>query len=87
VVEALNFGLLIFVGILGTIILAKGLTKKILIGFIAGFFYFLRLVNIKQTRRPFLIDFAFWVVNTIDKLNDVWTPKGRGVGVFVKARK
>jgi len=40
-----------------------------------------------KTKRPFLVSFAFWVVNTIDKLNDIWIPKNRGVGVFVKAYK
>jgi ubiquinone/menaquinone biosynthesis C-methylase UbiE len=40
------------------------------------------------THKPFLTNAYFWLVNTVDKLNDIWTPhKNWGVGVFVKAVK
>ena len=40
----------------------------------------------KKSQKPYLINFAFKVVNIIDKLNDLWTPKTTGVAVLVKAR-
>jgi len=41
----------------------------------------------KNPKRPFLIDLFFKLVNGVDKLNDYWQPKGKGVGVFIKVRK
>lgn len=41
----------------------------------------------KNPKRPWYLDLAFGFVNKLDKLNDMWTPQDRGVGVFVKARK
>ena len=41
----------------------------------------------KNPKRPFLLNFAFMLVNALDKLNDLWQPKTSGVAVFVKARK
>jgi len=39
-------------------------------------------------RKPILTNIYFWIVNTIDKLNDIWTPhKDWGVGIFIKAKK
>lgn len=37
--------------------------------------------------KPILINLAFRLVNAIDKLNDIYYPRSRGVGVLVKARK
>ncbi len=37
--------------------------------------------------RPFLINLAFYGVNLLDRLNDVWQPQDTGVSVFVKAIK
>ena len=37
--------------------------------------------------RPTLFNFAFSLVNWIDHLNDVWTPKDTGVSIFIKAIK
>lgn len=41
----------------------------------------------KNPRRPFYIEVAFKIVNTLDRLNDLYQPENRGVGVFVKAKK
>lgn len=41
----------------------------------------------KKPKRPFYIDLAFRIVNAIDKLNDVWSPQNRGVGVIVRSKK
>ncbi len=40
-----------------------------------------------KARRPWYIAAAFGVVNGVDRLNDLWQPVNRGVGVFVKAVK
>ncbi|TSC88395.1 MAG: group 1 glycosyl transferase [Microgenomates group bacterium Gr01-1014_16] len=37
--------------------------------------------------RPFLTNLAFFGVNLLDHLNDIWQPKNTGVSVFVKAKK
>ncbi len=39
------------------------------------------------SKKPFLISLAFKLVNTIDRLNDLYNPKSSGVGVLVKAYK
>ena len=40
------------------------------------------------TQKPFLTKVYFWLVNTVDRLNNIWTPhKDWGVGVFIKAIK
>lgn len=41
----------------------------------------------KAPKRPWYLNTAFGFVNTLDKMNDLWHPKNRGVGVFVKAVK
>lgn len=41
----------------------------------------------KKTKRPALINLAFKIVSWVDKLNDVWQPKDKGVGIFVKVNK
>lgn len=41
----------------------------------------------KNPKRPFYLNFAFLLVNAIDKLNDLYCPKEIGVSVFVKAIK
>ncbi len=41
----------------------------------------------KSPKRPWYLNIAFGFVNQLDKANDVWHPKERGVGVFVKATK
>ncbi len=41
----------------------------------------------KNPRRPFLINFAFFLVNSIDRLNDYLSPKNSGVGILIKASK
>lgn len=41
----------------------------------------------KKPKRPWYLNIAFGFVNKLDKLNDIWYPKNRGVGVFVKAVK
>ena len=41
----------------------------------------------KDPKRSLLLDIAFGFVNMLDKLNDFWQPKDRGVSVFVKAVK
>lgn len=38
-------------------------------------------------KRPFFMETAFKIVNAIDRLNDFYQTKNKGVGVFVKARK
>ncbi len=38
-------------------------------------------------KKPFLISLAFGFANAIDRLNDIYQPKRKGVGVFVKARR
>lgn len=38
-------------------------------------------------KRPFLIESTFKIVNIIDKLNEIYTPREGGVGVFIKAVK
>lgn len=38
-------------------------------------------------KRPLLIEFAFQLVNTIDKLNDYFQPRDSGVGVLVRASR
>lgn len=45
-----------------------------------------KLSKFKQTKKPFLIDLAFKLVNLLDQLNEVF-PNKTGVNVFVKARK
>lgn len=46
-------------------------------------------VNKYQTKakRPLLIALGFRAVNLIDRLNDLFSPKNIGVGVFVRAQK
>lgn len=41
----------------------------------------------KDPKRHFLLTFAFWMVNKIDKLNDLFPEKCNGVSVFIKAKK
>ena len=41
----------------------------------------------KEPKRPWYLNLAFWFVNTLDKLNDIWQPKDRGVSIFVKVIK
>jgi ubiquinone/menaquinone biosynthesis C-methylase UbiE len=41
----------------------------------------------KNPKRGVLLDFAFKLVNAIDKLNDIYQPQERGVSVFAKATK
>jgi ubiquinone/menaquinone biosynthesis C-methylase UbiE len=41
----------------------------------------------KEVKRPWYLNLAFGFVNKLDTLNDLWHPKSRGVGVFVKAVK
>ncbi len=41
----------------------------------------------KKTKKPFLFSMAFGMVNTLDKLNDVYQPKEIGVSIFVTATK
>lgn len=41
----------------------------------------------KNPKRKWYLDLAFQLVNLLDNLNDVWTPKDRGVAVFIKAIK
>lgn len=40
----------------------------------------------KNNKQPFLISLGFKIVNTIDKLNDLF-PMKQGVAIFIKARK
>lgn len=44
------------------------------------------LSKFKDTKKPFIIDLAFKVVNLVDKLNEVF-PQKKGVNVFIVARK
>ncbi|MEK7090978.1 MAG: class I SAM-dependent methyltransferase [Patescibacteria group bacterium] len=37
--------------------------------------------------KPFLLNAAFYIVNLLDRLNDILQPRGIGVSVFVKAIK
>lgn len=41
----------------------------------------------KTPKRPLYLNFAFWLANTVDKLNDIFPHKTSGVGVFVVATK
>lgn len=41
----------------------------------------------ESPKRPFYIDFAFKVVNWVDKLNDLYQPSKKGVGVIVVAKR
>lgn len=41
----------------------------------------------KDPKRPYLLNIAFGFVNVLDKLNDLWQPKNRGVSVYIKAIK
>lgn len=41
----------------------------------------------KQSKKPVLIDVAFSFVNKLDTINDIWTPKNRGVGVLIVGEK
>ena len=41
----------------------------------------------KDPKRPLYLNFAFWLANTVDRLNDVIPHKTSGVGVFVVATK
>jgi 2-polyprenyl-6-hydroxyphenyl methylase / 3-demethylubiquinone-9 3-methyltransferase len=41
----------------------------------------------KEVKRPWYLNVAFGFVNELDKLNDMYHPKDRGVGVFIKAIK
>ncbi len=43
--------------------------------------------EIRKKRKPFIIEFAFKIVNLVDRLNDLWQLKERGVGIFIKAEK
>lgn len=40
-----------------------------------------------STKKPFLISLAFYSVNLLDRLNDIWQPQDTGVSIFVKAVK
>ena len=44
------------------------------------------LSKFKESKKPFVIDFAFKMVNVLDKLNFI-LPQKNGVNVFIKARK
>ncbi len=44
------------------------------------------LSKFKQTKRPFLVDLAFKIVNLIDRLNEIF-PQKNGVNVFISAIK
>lgn len=37
--------------------------------------------------RPFYIELPFFIVNSVDRLNDYWTPASRGVGVLLVCGK
>lgn len=41
----------------------------------------------KGTKRSFFVNLLYLVMNSIDKLNDIWIPRGRGVSIFVLATK
>lgn len=41
----------------------------------------------KQTKKPLFIKSAFFIINAVDSLNNYYTPKNSGAGVFVKATK
>lgn len=41
----------------------------------------------KNPKRPFYLNFAFTLVNALDKLNDLYQPENYGVSVFIKAKK
>lgn len=40
-----------------------------------------------KASKGYVLDFCFWLVNIIDRLNDIWQPGDQGVAVFIKARK
>lgn len=44
------------------------------------------LSKFKNTKKPLLINLAFKIVNSIDKLNEIF-PQKHGVNIFIKARK
>lgn len=41
----------------------------------------------KKPKRTWYLDLAFSLVNSLDRLNDIWQPRNSGVSVFVKAWK
>lgn len=41
----------------------------------------------KDPKRAFFLTFAFWIVNKVDKLNDLFPNKYGGVSVFLKTKK
>lgn len=41
----------------------------------------------KEPKRSLILNIAFWLANSLDRLNDIYQPKGIGVAVFIKARK
>lgn len=41
----------------------------------------------KDLRKPFYLRIAFWFVNKLDSLNQIWHPKNSGVSIFVMAIK
>lgn len=41
----------------------------------------------QKPKRPLYLDIAFWFVNSIDRLNDIWQPYNSGVAIYVKAIK
>lgn len=45
-----------------------------------------KLSKFKQTKKPFFLDLAFRLINSLDKLNEIFPPK-TGVNIFIKALK
>jgi 2-polyprenyl-6-hydroxyphenyl methylase / 3-demethylubiquinone-9 3-methyltransferase len=41
----------------------------------------------KNPKRSFIFNIAFWLVNSLDRLNDFYQPKEIGVSIFVRAIK
>ena len=40
-----------------------------------------------RIKKPFLVTIAFYVVNLLDRSNNYYQPKNRGVGILVKTVK
>lgn len=65
-----------------------------MVNFVAKLFYANKLpknlakgINkFKNNNQPFLIKLIFWLINNLDKLNDLY-PKKNGASIFIKARK
>src|SRR4030042_6405078 len=41
--------------------------------------------QISEVKKSLVISFAFWIINLIDKLNDIYTPKRNGVGILIES--